>query len=202
MINNPNTVDLLQRIKAGDTKAREELYERYYARILAVVRMRLGAKLRSKLESVDVVQDAFFRSLNALENFQYRSDGAFMHFMAQIVERTIRDQADYFSAQKRDVGKETPLAEVHPSHDTLWGPIADLATQDTPSIIVSKIESVVRLEQAIDLLSADQREALILVRYEEMSYDEAGKVMDRSPDAVRMLVARSIVQLGKMLSSC
>ena len=191
------TVDLLSKIKAGDQQARDNLYQRYYDRVLAVVRMRLGARLRAKLESIDVVQDAFLRSLRTLEKFEYRSEGALMHWLTQNVERTIRDDADYFAAQRRDMNREVPITSAGPSMDSVFGPIAELATFTTPSQDVAKLEDISRLECALDKLPPDRREALLLVRYEGMSLAEAGQTMQRSPDAVRMLVARAIVELGK-----
>ena len=191
------TVDLLSKIKAGDQQARDNLYQRYYDRVLAVVRMRLGVRLRAKLESIDVVQDAFLRSLRTLEKFEYRSEGALMHWLTQNVERTIRDDADYFAAQRRDMNREVPITSAGPSMDSVFGPIAELATFTTPSQDVAKLEDISRLECALDKLPPDRREALLLVRYEGMSLAEAGQTMQRSPDAVRMLVARAIVELGK-----
>lgn len=195
-----DTMGLFTEIKNGNEQAKEELCRRYYDRVLAVVRMRLGAKLRSKLESTDIVQETFLRILSGLDRFEYRSEGGLMHWLTKNVERSICDQAEHFAAAKRGAGREKLLGAV-PGMDSVCGPISDLAIAETPSGIVAERELLARIEAAVENLAPEQREALLLVRYEGMSLSEAAEMMQKSPDAVRMLVARAIVQLGRLLTS-
>src|SRR5437870_13066844 len=103
------TQALLQRVQTGDTEALNELYNRYLMRVLAAVRARLGAELRGKLETWDVVQDALLASLKNVQSFDQTSEGALLNWLAKIVENRIRDQLDYFHAEKRDHRVERPL---------------------------------------------------------------------------------------------
>lgn len=194
-----DTVHLLARFRDGERAALNELFSRYYERVLAVVCLRLGPKLRAKVEAQDVVQEVFMNSLQGLGNFVYRSEGDFFHWLCKMVENRIRDQADYFAAQKRDMGREVPLWPRRPSAESLYGPLRELATTTSPATRAAQAESARRLQAAIDALPSLQREALILVRYEGLSLAEAGAHLDRSGDALRMLVARAIVSLGKNL---
>lgn len=193
------TVRLLARFREGEQEALNELYRRYYDRILAVVRLRLGPKLRARLEESDIAQEAFLASLQGLKNFTCRSEGDFFHWLCQLVENRIRDQADYFAAQKRRADREVPLQPQRPSVESVFGPLHELATMTSPASRVVRAENVRRLEEAIDRLPEAQREALLLVRYEGLSLAEAGAVINKTPDGVRMLVARSIIALGKSL---
>jgi DNA-directed RNA polymerase specialized sigma24 family protein len=61
-----STQALLQRVQIGDKGALNDLYNRYLMRVLAAVRARLGAELRGKLESCDVVQDALLANLDCV----------------------------------------------------------------------------------------------------------------------------------------
>lgn len=193
------TVHLLRRYRNGDDRALDALFGRYYERLRAVVRLRMGAKLRACCESVDIVQEAFLASFRALDDFTYRSEGDFFHWLCKITENRIRDQADYYAARKRDVSRKRPLELDRPSYDSFVGPIRELASFSTPSHRAIVAEDLIRLEAAIDDLPEAQREALLLVRYEGLSFSEAGERLKRSPDAVRMLVARAIVALSKRL---
>jgi len=196
---NRDTVHLLARFRDGERAALNELFGRYYDRVLAVVCLRLGPKLRAKVEAHDVAQEVFMSSLQGLGNFVYRNEGDFFHWLCKMVENRIRDQADYFSAQKRDMGREVPLAPRRPSVESLYGPLREFATTTSPATRAARAESTRRLVAAIDTLPPLQREALILVRYEGMSLTEASTHLGRSADAVRMLVARAVVSLGKNL---
>ena len=195
------TVRILARYKDGDAGAINALYDRYFDRIHAVVRLRMGPRLRAKAESVDIVQEAFLASLRGLDNFQYRGEGDFLHWLSKITENRIRDEADYFRAQKRDVARERPLHAGRPSRDSVFGPVNELARHTTPATQVARAEEIQRLEEAMDALPAPQREALLLVRYEGLSLQAAGEKLDKTPDAVRMLMARAIVALGKKLGA-
>ena len=193
------TVQLLARFREGEREALNELYRRYYDRILAVVRLRLGPKLRARLEESDIVQEAFLASLQGAKNFTCRSEGDFFHWLCRLVENRIRDQVDRFAAQKRNADREVPLDPYRPSSASIFGPLHELATMTSPATRAARAEDVRRLEQAIDALPDVQREAVLLVRYEGLSFAEAAAVMSKTPDAVRMLVARAIVALGKSM---
>jgi len=195
------TIQLLTAAQSGDEQALNELYARYGDRLLAVVRLRLGRHLRSKLESCDILQDAMLASLRHIHDAQFSSNGAFFHWLSKLIENRIRDQADYFSAKRRDAARENSLQAAGPTTGSVFGPIAELGTSDTPSQSVVRREDLERLEAVIDTLAHDQKEALLLVRYEGMKHAEAGEAMKRSPDAVRMLVARALVQLGKQMGT-
>ena len=71
-----STQALLQRVHTGDRAALNELYNRYLMRVLAAVRARLGAELRAKLESWDVVQDALLSRLRKGQGQRLAGPGA------------------------------------------------------------------------------------------------------------------------------
>ena len=56
-------------------------------------------------------------------------------------------------------------------------------------------EEQTRLESALEALSDEQREVILLRRYEELSFPEIGEQMGRSADASRMLFARAMAAL-------
>lgn len=195
------SVRLLHLAKSGDQKALNDLYARYGERLQTVVRFRLGSRLRSKVESCDVVQDALMKALPRIPQAEFATSGAFFHWLTAIVENHIRDLADHFAADKRNACRETPLEVQRPGTESVNGPIGGLATTGTPSLAAMRVEALSQLEQAVDALPHEQREALLLVRYEGLALAEAGEKMNRTPDAVRMLVARALVRLGRVLGA-
>jgi len=196
------TVHLLGQYRDGDRQAIDALYDRYFDRAHAVVRMRLGKAMRAKVESIDIVQDAFLASLRGLDNVSCNNEGDFFHWMCKIIENRIRDQADHMRAAKRDVAREKPMEAAGPSGDSVFGPLKELARNTlSPASKIVRIEEIKQLEAAIDALPDNQREALLLVRYEGMTYEQAGGELELTPDATRMLVARAIVALSKSMGA-
>ena len=193
------TARLLAQFGRGDHSALEDLYARYFDRLHAVVRLRMGPGLRVKMESMDVVQDAFAASLRSVGGYSANSEGGFFHWLCKIAENRIRDHAKHWARDKRDIHREGPIERQRPSGDSFFGPISELAVHTSPATRAALAEDIRRLEDAIDLLPTDQREALVLVRYEQLTFQEAAELMHKTPDAVRMLAARAIVSLGKNL---
>lgn len=190
------TQQLVCQAKEGSAEALNELYERYATRVLAAVRARLGAKLRSKVESWDIVQEAFMASLRNLDGFQHKSDGAFLAWLAKIVENRIRDEAAFFQAKKRDMDKEGPLDQPESPEGGASG-LAGRKEDQTPSKLVVLGEDLQRLEAAMDLLPVEARELVIAVKIEGLSYVEIAEQQGKSPDAVRMQANRALVALTK-----
>jgi RNA polymerase sigma-70 factor (ECF subfamily) len=196
MLEPTSTQALLQRVQTGDKGALNELYNRYLMRVLAAVRARLGAELRGKLESWDVVQDALLASLKNVESFNQTSDGAFLNWLAKVVENRIRDQLDYFRAYKRDHRLENPLAGPRSEESSVPLDIPERSCVPTPSRVLILSEDLARLEKAMDRLPEESRELIVAVKIEGRTYDEIAQAAGKSADAVRMQVKRALLALA------
>jgi len=192
-----STQALLQRVQTGEREALNELYNRYLMRVLAAVRARLGAELRGKLESWDVVQDALLASLKNVQSFDQSSEGAFLNWLAKVVENRIRDHLDYFRAEKRDHRLEKPLAGPRSAESSAPLDIPERSCAPTPSQVLILSEDLAHLEKAMDQIPEDSRELIVAVKIEGRTYDELAVALDKSPDAVRMQVKRALLALTK-----
>lgn len=189
------TQQLVVLAQGGDESALDQLCRVYGARVLWMIRLRMGRELRSKLESVDLVQDVLMSVLRDIGDFTYKDEGDFLRWLARITENRLRDQMEKLHAQKRDIRKEVPYdGRDLASNDgpTLhWEPV----TVTTPSTIISKQEEYDKLESAIDALKPEYRDVIVLAKIEGLSYREIGDKLGKSSDAVRMLLARAMTAL-------
>lgn len=193
----PTSLNLVRQVQKGDRQALDALFKRYAARVLQIVRCRLGVGLRARLESQDIVQEAFLRALKDFQKFEIRHEGAFLHWISKLVTNVIRDRNDYFHAQKRAMSKDQPLSQARAdaSHAT-----ADIPGPDkTPSQFLVLDEDFQRLLAAMDLLNADSREAVVQRDLEGLSFAEIGELLGRSDDAARMLYARAKARLAGLM---
>jgi len=149
----------------------------------------MGGEIRSKLDSMDLVQDAFVLALQDLDDFTYRAEGDFLRWLSKLVENRIRDNVKKLHADKRNIRKE-----VSPIERSSAGALGPVATT-TPSVIVSKREDLDKLERAIDKLRPEYREVIILKKIEGLSYKEIGNRLGKTTDAVGMLVSRAMISL-------
>ncbi len=183
--------------KEGDESARNQLCGVYVERVRRIVRLRMGGELRSKLESMDIVQDSLMSALRDLKDFNYSNEGDFLRWLSKIAENQILGNLDQLHAAKRDMRKEVPL-EQRSTHTRYSGRQALYpASQTTPSLIFSRREDLDKLEHAMDLLKPAHRQVIILARIEGLAHKDIAARMDKSPDAVGMLLSRALLALTK-----
>jgi RNA polymerase sigma-70 factor (ECF subfamily) len=194
-VGNEKTQRLVALAKEGDQTALNQLCSVYGERVRRIIRFRLHQKLRSKLDSVDVVQDVLLLAMGGLKDFTYRSEGDFLRWLSRIAENKIRDIFDEFHAEKRDIRKEIPFKEQRNitggTKSAALGPMRI----PTPSVIMCKKEALDRLEKALDELKPEYREVVVLKRIEGLSYDEIGERLGKSAKAVSMLLYRAMTTL-------
>lgn len=190
------TQHLIVLAKDGDESALEQLCRVYSERVRWIVRLRMGGELRSKLESMDLAQDVFISALRDLGNFTYKNEGDFLRWLSKIAENRLRDNLDRLHANKRDIRKEVRLKSYEPTTgDSFVAALGPIDTT-TPSVIMSKREDLAKLARAIDALTSEYKEVIVLTKIEGLSYKEIAESLGKSGDAVRMLVSRAMAALS------
>lgn len=195
------TQHLVALAKGGDESALNQLCKVYGPRVHWMIRLRMGKELRSKLESMDLVQDTLINALSGLDDFTYKSEGDFVRWLSKISENELRRSLKRLRTDKRDIRKEIRFDNYNPTTESVFvgthGPIDAM----TPSVIMSRKEELDKLERAMDELKPEYREAIILTKIEGLSYKEISKRLGKSNDAVRKLVSRAIIALTNVFES-
>jgi RNA polymerase sigma-70 factor (ECF subfamily) len=188
----PDTTALLASAREGSDEALNDLYARVAGKLLTIVRMRLGASLRGRLESRDILHTVLLRSVERIGQFRGQDGTTLMAWLSRMAENEIRDQADFHGRQRRKAGAEVPIEE---NGKVLPVPAA------LPSVVTQIVadEERERLARALALLPSDHREVIVLRKLEERSWSEVAARMNRSEDACRMLLARAMVGLTLQL---
>jgi len=162
---------LLRRITRGDPGALEELIRRHERRLYQLA-YRL---LKDPLEAEDALQEVFLKAYEHAGRFQPRSTvKAWLnritanHCLNRLRERAPQDSLD-------DENRPIALASSGP----------------TPLQALEEAELARRLEGLLATLPGNQRRALVLKRFGDLSYQEIAEVMETSPDAVDGLIKRA-----------
>lgn len=177
------THELWRRAKSGDQAAFDDLFTIHTERLLVFIGAKLGSRLRERIEPQDVLQDAYAAALQGFGQFDYTDDGAFLKWMCRIIDNRLRDTNDYFTAVKRQA---QPRPQSAPT-----GPVTALA----------RAENRVRLQAGLSELSYEHREVILLRYFQGVSTEEAAELMQRSPGAIRNLLSRALVELGKQMQT-
>lgn len=177
-----SSVQLLQRSRAGDRQAREQLFDRYMPVLRRWARGRLPAWARDLNDTEDAIQDAVLRTLERLDAVDLPDSGALHAYLRQAVLNRIRDDI-------RRVGRRPPVDEI---------------AEEVPDSGISPLEATIgaqalaRYEAALARLPAPERE-LVIARIElgRAYADIAEEFGKPSANAARMAVARAIVRLAE-----
>ena len=188
------TQELVTLAKGGDEPALERLCSVYGERVRRMIRLRMGAEIRPRLDSMDLVQDALVSALGGLKDFTYKNEGDFLRWLARITQNQLRDNLDKIYTDKRDIRKEVRL-ENHGA--TTGGFVRNPAPfqTTTPSVIMSKKEDLDKLEKAIDQLKPDYREVIVLAKIDGLSYKEISDKLGKTIDSVAHLLSRAMLAL-------
>src|SRR3954471_5568485 len=154
---------LVDRFKAGDQAAFNEMVTRYWDRIFSMVHQ----LLRNQQDAEEVTQDAFIRAHRGLVNF--RGDSAFSTWLYQIATNLARNRYWYWWRRKRDksVSFDAPIGA---DNDLT---LSDLIPADieSPDDIAVTQELVSRIGLGMDRISVKHREILILRNVKNLSYE-------------------------------
>jgi len=181
---------LLEEARRGSPEALDRLYERVAGRLLAIIRLRLGPDLRTRLESRDVLQATLLKSFQHIDQFEGEDGTSLVAWLARIAEREILDQVDYLRRGRRDMAREVPLEAG------LERAAAHVRSALSQAALGEDLE---RLQAALEALEPDHREVILLRKLEERPFAEIGARMNRSADACRMLLVRAMAALTMKL---
>ncbi|MEZ5965406.1 MAG: sigma-70 family RNA polymerase sigma factor [Planctomycetota bacterium] len=187
-----HTAAVLARARQGDEPARDALFAGAVPPLLTYVRVRLGDRLRSKVEPLDVVQDTFAAALPALADFEAQGPGSFLAWLCRIAERQIAGLADHFDAKKR-----RPRGEATP-----WSAIATrlVAGGTAPGSVAARRDEHDRLEAALAALGDDERAVVLLHFFEERPLRQVAAALGLSTTTAHRLVGRATARLGALLA--
>jgi len=181
----------IQRYKAdGDVSALNSLFGRYYDRVLSIVRIRMGPKLRSRADAQDIAQEAFIAALRRIGSFEQREHGALICWLSTIVEYQINDRRKYIEAEKRDPSLEQALPESTSSwvdgmfRDPGLSVGSRAARKEMESLLESCIEEIQEKNQ-------DYGEVLVLRLIAGMSPALTAQQLGKTTGATAMLFGRA-----------
>jgi RNA polymerase sigma-70 factor, ECF subfamily len=182
MISTDPDLLLVERVKRGDVRAFEMLVVKYQRRIERLI----GRMVRDVNLVEDIAQESFIRAYRALPNF--RGESAFYTWLYRIAVNTAKKT---LLELKRDpVITESAIANPDDGDETsrLENELSDDATPD--ALLASK-EVAQAVNEAIDGLSEDLRQAITLREIEGLSYEEIADVMNCPIGTVRSRIFRA-----------
>lgn len=189
----------LESLRNGDPRALEAVFALYRDRLRRMVDFRLDARLRGRVATSDVLQEAYIDALKRLPHYQAAPDVPFFIWLRTVtVQRLIDVHRQHLGAKARDAGREVPLGGggIDASSDRMAELMGDLTS---PSQAALRGESIIRVRDALDCLESVDREVLALRHFEELSNREVAALLGIRPAAASKRYVRAIERLREAL---
>jgi len=175
---NINT-ETIERAKQGDKDVIAALYERHYLSVFRYLFYRVGNRQFAE----DLTSEVFERMLRFISNFQPPST-SFQAWLFQIARNLSTDHLREQGRKPLAVSLEENMVDSHPN------PVSELER---------KLDSE-QLLQALDGLTEDQREVILMRFIAGMPIAETAQALRKSENAIKGLQRRALITLKATLS--
>ena len=179
--------DLMARIANGDDDAFEILVNRHQTSVLNLIYRFMGDRAQAK----DLAQEVFIRIWQAAKT--YKPEAKFTTWIYRITTNLCLNElrssrrTKWFPFQRSDADRENAIEETFSDSS----PTAE-------DLLLAKERSR-KITDALQSLPPNQRMALVLKRYDDLSYNEIAQILACSVSAVESLIVRAKKTLQEKL---
>ena len=178
-------VRLMRLVAGGDTSAFEKVIERHQALVAGTAARMLG----SNSDVEDIAQQVFIRVWKSARRYVPRAK--FTTWLLKITRNLVFNELRRAKRRAHVPLQSEPGAEEIPLKDE---------TNPAPDASLLDDELQRAIEEAIMQLPESQRMALVLRRYEQLSYEQIAEVLDLSVPAVKSVLFRARTELRTRLN--
>jgi len=182
---------LVRRCVAGDAAAWEEIVQKYHRRIYNICYRFAG----SANDAEDLTQEVFIKMYRTLNTYDVER-GAFMTWVTTMTRNLL---VDHFRKTKNE--RITDSLEATPSEHEDAMPLSERIPDQgpTPDAGVQSRETSEAVHQALQKLSPELREAVILRDLQDMDYREIATVLRVPEGTVKSRINRGRAELARLL---
>ena len=182
---------LVRRCLAGDAAAWEELVQRHHRRIYNICYRFAG----SADDAQDLTQEVFIKMYRTLQSYDV-GKGAFMTWVTTITRNLL---VDHFRKTKQD--RVTDSLDAAPSEHEDAMPLSEQIEDQgaTPDARAQSQQVGETVHKALQKLSPDLREAVILRDLQDMDYREIATVLKVPEGTVKSRINRGRAELARLL---
>ncbi len=172
----------INKVTQGENDAYAILVDRYKHMVLT-----LALKIvKNREDAEEVAQDTFIKAYNALNDFKGESK-----FSTWLYKIAYYRSLDYFKKNKRRV--ETTTIDISEEYN--------IASMDDALDGMEVKERAEIIKHAIQELPADDAVLITLYYFETLSMNEISKVMEISPNTIKVRLFRGRKRLAKILEN-
>lgn len=184
-------VRLMLQVRNGSAAAFEELVQRYQSRLLTV----LEHLVNNREQAEDLAQEVFLRVFRARERYE---PGAKFSTWLFTIANNVASNSLRSKSRRKEVG--VPERSTSDSSPMQLDQLALAASGQMPTRALDKAEAAEVVRMALESLNPRQRMALLLSKFEGMSYQDIADSMEMTVQATKSLLSRARESLRVILS--
>ena len=188
----PSDEELMLAYRDGDEEAFTLLFKRYELRIFNYILRHIGDRALAE----DLLQNTFLKVHRSRKSYQ--PSAAFSTWIFTIASNLLKDAA---RVQKRraDVVELEEVRERIATGSGSSQPVP-MPRQQNPEVETGEREIADYVRQAVQALPSDQRQVIILAKYEGFKYEEIAEILNTTPGALKVKAHRAMKFLQRILS--
>jgi RNA polymerase sigma-70 factor (ECF subfamily) len=199
--NREDTDRLLDDARKGEPGAVDKLLGEFREPLRRVIGLRLDPAVARRVDASDIVQDVLVEANQRLTDYLKQPDMPFHLWLRHLAQdRIIDTHRRHRLAQRRSVDREQPIARPAWADESSVSLVAQLIdTERTPTSEAIRLELQRRLNDAIDKLSDDDREIILMRHHEALSNQEVAHALQLTEAAASMRYLRALRRLRTVL---
>ena len=189
----------LQRLNSDGEAALGELFAQYRDRLERAVEFRMDARLRGRIDPVDVLQEAYLRVARRLDGYLENPEVSVYVWLRVQTCQALSDVQRRHAWEKRNPRNEVQIRQKKGgSSYTIADAMFDELT--SPSQAAVRAEEIDQLHEALATMDEIDREVLALRHFEHLSNSEVAETLSLSPTAASNRYVRAMTRLSEMMA--
>jgi RNA polymerase sigma-70 factor (ECF subfamily) len=198
---NEDSIELLERLRAGDKQALDDLFQRHRGRLKRMVELRMDWRLQMRLDASDVLQEAFLDIASRLEEYLREPRlSPFVWLRLCVGEELVNLHRRHLGTRMRDAAREVSLNRALPAASSAALASMLLGKLTSPTQAAIRAERIARLQEALNALEPLDREVLALRHFEQLSRSETAQILGISEDAAAKRYVRALKRMKEILA--
>jgi RNA polymerase sigma-70 factor, ECF subfamily len=194
------TLQILADVRDGDADAVNRLLERHRQSLRRMVDFRMNRQLERRVDASDVVQDVMLEASRRLADYLADPKAPFHLWLRQLAKDRIIDlHRRHKVARRRSIDREQPLTAAYADRSSLDLGAMLKDPELTPAAATIRRELQQRFLDALDSLSEEDREILVMRHQEHLSNSDVAAALNLSQPAAGMRYLRALRRLRDVL---
>ena len=188
----------IQRLRSAGVAELADQFAHARSRLKKMIDMRLDRKLLARVDSSDIVQEAFIEASRRLPEFLEAPKVSPYMWLRQIGRQTLAvHYRQHVGTAMRAVDLEVGLNRLLNAHsESMVGDLA--ASMASAHSTIAKAELLQQMLKLVESMTPEDRDVLSLKQLEQLTFEEVAEELNINVEAAKKRYQRAVIRLGRM----